>query len=244
MSAIYTETLELRACHCDMSGAWKPSSILETMQETAGVHSRLFGLGRDVMDSLNIAWVVSRLTVKFDRVPRINEKLTIETYPTPNRHLFFPRTHIFRDGDGVQIGCANSLWVLMDLTERKLTSSDVVLSHMPDNKDMKMLPGMPATVKPLGSEPVEGSVIPKYSELDMNRHVNNTKYLEWCTNALGVEIMTDRCITAFDVNYDAEILPGASIRTELTMEGDKFAFCGFDGQKRHFSVGGILAYRE
>ena len=243
MSSVYTENLELRACHCDMCGTWKPSAILETMQETAGVHSRIFGLGREVMDAMNIAWVVSRLTVKFDRVPRINEKIVIETYPTPNRHMFYPRTHIFRDAEGAQIGCANSLWVLMDLTARKLTNSEEVLSRMPDNTGMAMLPGMPATVKPLGGEIAEGEIIPVYSELDMNRHVNNTKYLDWCANALGVDVMAENCITAFDVNYDAEILPGCVIRTELTREGDRFAFCGFDGAKRHFSVGGVLAAR-
>lgn len=243
MSSVYTETLELRACSCDMSGAWKPSAILETMQETAGVHSRIFGLGRDVMDAMNIAWVLSRLTVRFDRVPVVGETITVETYPTPNRHMFFPRTHIFRDGTGAQVGCANSLWVLMDLTERKLTRSDEVLAHMPDNTGMAMLPGMPATVKPLSGEPVTGEVIPRYSELDMNRHVNNTKYLDWCVNALGVDVMAENCITAFDVNYDAEILPGSVIRTELTRDGEKFSFCGFDGAKRHFSVGGTLAAR-
>ena len=243
MSSVYTETLELRACSCDMSGAWKPSAILETMQETAGVHSRIFGLGRDVMDAMNIAWVLSRLTVRFDRVPVVGETITVETYPTPNRHMFFPRTHIFRDGTGAQVGCANSLWVLMDLTERKLTRSDEILAHMPDNTGMAMLPGMPATVKPLSGEPVTGEVIPRYSELDMNRHVNNTKYLDWCVNALGVDVMAENCITAFDVNYDAEILPGSVIRTELTRDGEKFAFCGFDGAKRHFSVGGTLAAR-
>ena len=243
MSSVYTETLELRACSCDMSGAWKPSAILETMQETAGVHSRIFGLSRDVMDAMNIAWVLSRLTVRFDRVPVVGETITVETYPTPNRHMFFPRTHIFRDDTGAQVGCANSLWVLMDLTERKLTRSDEVLAHMPDNTGMAMLPGMPATVKPLSGEPVTGEVIPRYSELDMNRHVNNTKYLDWCVNALGVDVMAENCITAFDVNYDAEILPGSVIRTELTRDGEKFSFCGFDGAKRHFSVGGTLAAR-
>ena len=243
MSSVYTETLELRACSCDMSGFWKPSAILETMQETAGVHSRIFGLGRDVMDAMNIAWVLSRLTVSFDRIPTVGETLTIETYPTPNRHMFFPRTHIFRDSTGAQVGCANSLWVLMDLTERKLTRSDEVLAHMPDNTGMAMLPGMPATVRPLPGEPVTVEVIPRYSELDMNRHVNNTKYLDWCVNALGVDVMAENCITAFDVNYDAEILPGSVIRTELTRDGNKFAFCGFDGAKRHFSVGGALAPR-
>jgi len=45
------------------------------------------------------------------------------------------------------------------------------------------------------------------------------------------------------VNYDAEILPGTEIRTEMTCEGDKFAFFGYEGGKRHFSVGGKLTLR-
>lgn len=244
MSSVYTETLELRACHCDMSGAWKPSSILETMQETAGVHSRMFGLGRDVMDGMNIAWVLSRLTVKFDRLPKINEKIAVETYPTPNRHMFFPRTHIFRDENGVQVGCANALWVLMDLTERKLTSSDEVLAHMPDNTGMDVPAGMPATVRPLSGDMEEARLTPGYTELDLNRHVNNTKYMDWCMNALGVDIMSGKCIKDFDINYDAEILPGAEIRTRLTFDGDRFSFCGYEGTKRCFGVGGTLSSRD
>ena len=243
MSSIYTEKFELRACNCDMSGTWKPSSILEIMQETAGAHSRIFGLGRDVMDAMNIAWVVSRLTVKFDRVPRVNEQLTVETYPTPNRHLFFPRTHIFRDGSGAQIGCANSLWLLMDITERKATSSAEVLAHMPDNTGMPIPAGMPATVKALEAEIQKGSIVPAYAEIDMNRHVNNTKYMDWCTNALGIDVMSEYLITAFDVNYDAEILPGTAINTELTRANERFAFFGYEGEKRHFSVSGRLSPR-
>ena len=48
---------------------------------------------------------------------------------------------------------------------------------------------------------------------------------------------------SFDINYDAEILPGTELRTELTMDGDRFAFSGFSGDKRHFSISGKLAPR-
>ena len=37
---------------------------------------------------------------------------------------------------------------------------------------------------------------------DLNGHVNNAKYMDWCWNALGVEALTGRCIAVFDVEYD------------------------------------------
>lgn len=245
MTKLYTETLELRACSCDMFSAWTPSAILSTMQETAGVHSALLGLDRAQMDSMNLGWILTRLKVEFTRLPRVGEKLTIETWPTPNRHLFFPRSHVFRDESGVQIGCANSLWTTMNLTERRVAKSDFVISRMPDNRDLAPAAGMPATVKPLDGEPAVGAVISHFSDLDTNGHVNNTRYMDWCMNALGLELLRDRCLTAFDINFDSEIMPGCEIHTELTLAGDRFAFIGFDEDgRKHFSIGGALSPRN
>ena len=60
-------------------------------------------------------------------------------------------------------------------------------------------------------------------------------------NALGIGILKDRAVTAFDISYDMEILPGCEISTELTVKDGRFAFLGFseDG-KRRFGVSGTL----
>lgn len=245
MMKLYSESLEVRSCNCDMFSFWAPAATLTAMQETAGAHVALLGLDRTVMADMNLGWVVSRLKVEFTRLPRVGETLTIETWPTPNRHLFFPRSHAFRDATGAQIGCANSLWLTLDLTDRRAEKNDFVISRIPDNRDLPSAAGMPATVRPLNSAPVVGSILPGFSDLDSNGHVNNTRYMEWCMNALGLDVLRDRCLTAFDVNFDSEILPGCEIHTELTMDGDRFAFIGFDETgHRHFGIGGTLSNRN
>lgn len=245
MIKLYSESLELRSCDCDMFSAWAPAAILTAMQESAGVHVALLGLDRTTMTRLNLGWVLSRLKVEFTRLPRVGETLTIETWPTPNRHLFFPRSHVFRDASGAPIGCANSLWATMNLTERRVEKNDFAISRMPDNRDLPPAAGMPATVKPLPGAPCVGSIVPGFSDLDPNGHVNNTRYMEWCMNALGLDVLRDKCLTAFDVNFDSEIMPGCAIHTELTMDGDRFAFFGFDANgRKHFSIGGTLSNRN
>ena len=102
-----------------MGGHWKPSSILESMQEAAIAHCDSLNLGRPVLDSMGIAWVLSRCRVEMKRLPHIGETCTVSTWAMPTRHLFFPRAHAFKDAEGAIIGEAYGLWLLMDQESRK-----------------------------------------------------------------------------------------------------------------------------
>lgn len=240
---IYTETIQLRSSQCDLYGAWKPSAILECMQETAGAHSARFGLSRDVMNGMGVAWILSRVKVQMNCLPAVGEKIIIETYPTPNRHLFYPRTHVFRDEHGSIAGSANSLWMLMDLEARKVVQHPEVLARVPSDPALKSLLGLPATVRALNGEGTISSLQPVFTDYDTNQHVNNTKYLDWCQNALGMDVLKNQCLAAFDVNYDAEILPGTILTTELKRENDRFTFLGQADGKQHFAISGTLCPR-
>ena len=206
----YIETFTLRTCDCDMRGAWRPSAILEAMQETAIAHCDKLNLGRNVTDSLGVAWVLSRSRVALERLPH-----------------------------------AHSLWVLIDLSTRRIVSNETIVSRLPDNSDLAApIPG-PATVRALPGEAEAHEVAPRFTDFDINGHVNNTKYLDWCLNALGLETMRAWELRQFDVNYEAEILPDAAVvRTELTRAGERFACLGSADGKRSFAVGGTLSPRE
>lgn len=243
MTNIYNQTFKLRTCDCDMRRLWKPSAILRAMQETAEDHINQLGLNHEKMLSIGAAWVVTRIRVEFTRMPGAGEEVLIETYPTSNRHFFFPRSHIFRDKNGAEIGRANSLWVTMDIRNRQIVKLEEVLAKMPYNGDMKMATGMPVTVR-IPEMAHRSDCFPvQYTDLDENEHVNNTKYLDWCCNALGLEILRDRCVMSFDVNYDMEICLGSQVRTEIFLKENDFVFTGFVGDKKSFSVGGRLALK-
>jgi len=241
---IYSEPLQLLTCHCDMYGAWRPSSILETMQEISGAHCQTMGIGRDELERHGITWVLSRMKVILTRIPVIGEKLIIGTYPIPSRHGMYLRSCIFRDIHGEEIGRATSIWTLMDIEARRITRSSYVDERHSIAHTMRPTTPLPISVKPLNAETIVESVTPKFSDFDLNRHVNNTKYFDWCCNALGMELMKQNQIVSFDVNYESEITEGCEIRTELRMDGDQFTYCGFGGDdKRFFAIRGTLGKR-
>ena len=232
----YSENILIRTRDCDMFGRWKPSALLEVMQETATAHCESVGLSRAKTDERGVVWVVSRCRVEFVRPLRLNEPCRVETFALPEKHLFYPRGHVFYNGAGETVGGALSLWLLMDVATRRAVKDDFVLGRLPI--DQRPAPArQPRTVRPAGDELAAGAFTPPFTDFDVNGHVNNTKYMDWCWNALGMEALKGRELAAFDVNYDSEILPGEAIRTELYRAGeDAYVFCGGPGEKRSFGV--------
>ncbi|MBR6028936.1 MAG: hypothetical protein IKP40_07580 [Clostridia bacterium] len=244
MLKTYREEYRVLTRDCDMSGTLRPGALLEYMQETSGTHSELLGVGRKALSQQGIAWVVTRMEVQLNRTIRVEENISVETYPLPIRRWFFPRYFFFRDEQEQVIGEAASLWVLLDLTTRRMARPELVERLLPDNSDLPAPLGLPAPVTEISGTVEVSEFEPVYTDLDPNWHVNNCRYLDWCCNALGVDLMNQYELGHFMVNYDQEIRPGQSVRTELRRLGMDFSFTGFSGGQRHFDVGGQLRERK
>lgn len=244
MNERYIDQIKLLTCQCDMYGSWLPSAILDAMQEAAGKHCEVLSLGKKQMDELGFVWVLSRAKVHMNKLPQYGDIVSVETYPTACRHLFYPRANIFRDENGEEIGYANSLWMLVDKATRKVTQSSEVQSRLPDTSQLNSRTGLPATVHALDGEVQKNFLTLRFTDFDLNQHVNNTKYLDFCCDGLGYDVMKQCQMLHFEVNYESEILPGSQVRTELVLDGDSFSFFGYTNNQRHFAIGGQLAQRS
>lgn len=235
----YSNTFKVLTRDCDIDGRLKPSAMLQAMQEVATAHCESVSLDRGVTDGLGIVWVLSRTRVELFRIPVRGEEITLETYAMPMRHLFFPRAYVFRDRAGEIIISSVGLWLLMDVQTRKAVANPFVSQALPI-EERNAPTRMPATVRQLNDAPTEAMLIPRYSDFDLNGHVNNSRYMDWCCNALGFDGLRGREFATLDINYNHEILPGQRVRTVLCREEDAFSFCGFEGEGQCFGISGTL----
>ncbi len=240
----YAEELLMQTRDCDLTAAWRPGAILQAMQEIGGVHSSLLGAGRNELSVRNLAWVLSRIEVEMDRYPHIGDKITLETFPAPVRRWFFPRYYVVRDSREEEIGRAASLWVLLDLTSRRMVAPGDVAALMPDNSDLPAPLGLPAPVTDVGGTLQTDDWYPRYTDMDVNGHVNNTRYIDWACDALGIDTMRSQELSRFTITYTMEIRPGQRIHTELHRLSDDFSYSGFVDGERHFDLGGKLRQRR
>lgn len=243
----YEEAFLLRTPHCDFTGHWRPSDILAVMQEMAGAHSYLLGCGREETLKENLVWVLSRTELVMDRYPALGETIRAQTFPTPNKRWFFPRYFLFYDEKDRVIGKAGTLWLLMDFAERKMAISQGVLGRLPDNADITPPLGMPGNIPLLEGDPLPLTREPAYTDIDINGHVNNTRYADWLCDALGLEVMREYEIARLVIHYTREVLPGDRLELALQRQGEGFRLAGLAGEvgeEKRFEMGGGLRKRR
>ena len=244
MLKTYDETFPILTRDADLKGTWRLSSILEAMQEAAGAHSLLLGCGREELLRRNIVWVLSRSELHMNRYPRIGEKITLHTFPMPNRICFFPRYYIFTDERGEMVGKAGTLWLLLDTRTRKMLPPGDVANLIPDNRDLTVPMNLPATVGILQGEEFVSEYMPVYTDLDANGHVNNARYADRLCNTLGIEEMTRSDPDTVIFNYNHEILPGQKVTLRRIMKEDRYTLSGIVGDTTAFEIGGVLRRRS
>ena len=240
----YLETATLRTRDCDLNGAWRFSAILATMQEAAGAHCTGMGWSRERMLSLGTAWVLVRTEVRMNRYPTVGEEVTVETFHREARHRLFPRYFILTDGEGKRIGMSSTLWMLMNLETREAVSAESLGMVLPDNRDMTPPMPMPALISPVEGETKRSVYRAVYTDLDVNRHVNNTRYADWLCNQLGEKLLTEKEIGRMILDYNAEVLPDQEITFRVTQSGDRCQMTGLHGEKKAFEIGCELRERK
>ena len=239
----FDESFILRPRDCDLNDRWRPSAILETMQDAAGAHSMLLGCGRDELIRKNMVWVLSRSELHMDRYPSSGEKITVHTFPTPTRICFFPRYFIFTDSRGEMVGKAGTLWLLLDLATRRMLPPGDVGKLIPDNKDLSIPMNLPATVGSLQGEEFVSTYHPVYTDLDVNGHVNNTRYADWLCNALGIDLMSEYEPERIILNYNHEVLPGHTVTLRRILKDNEYRLSGTVNESTAFEIGGVLRRR-
>lgn len=58
----------------------------------------------------------------------------------------------------------------------------------------------------------------RYFDIDLNGHVNNSKYLEWMYESLEYEFLITHRPTYFQLKYIKEVAPEALVTTKVVVE--------------------------
>lgn len=242
MEPIYQQDFEITDVHVDRYGRLKPSMILFFAQEIAGQHCTELALDYETLAQRRLFWAVTRHRVQVTRMPMRGEKLHIETWPMPTTRVAYPRSMVAYDEKGQECFRSISLWVLMDRDTRAM-----------------VLPGKSGVeVQGLlrGSElAVPGSMVPRemaeedrrtvrFTDLDINGHMNNCRYLDWITDLLPSSFYEDHSIREFTVCYLSELREGERLALHwemrdgpmLQVEAQRCDGAGSTGHSRVFSA--------
>lgn len=219
MQRIWSETFRPRFYEVGPDGCITLEAIANYFQEAASNHATELGVGMEHLFQKGQSWVLSRFFIQLQQFPRWKDQVTIDTWPAGTQRMFALRLFRLRSGEQ-ELGFGSSAWLLIDLQRRRPLRPDFV--HEFDEPGPAIGPAgqLPSKVEPPAAPASERAFTVRTSDLDMNRHVNNVKYIDWALEAVPPETRRDCRLHSLQMEFLAECREGEQVISKCAPDGE------------------------
>lgn len=111
------------------------------------------------------------------------DKVNIRTWPAKLEHLGHRGYEVYNASDELLVA-AVSAWTVLDLSTRRLTALPEELAAVYPVNTIPCIPFPSRTIPRLREGIGSADVLVRRDDLDINGHVNNSKYLGWLLECL------------------------------------------------------------
>jgi medium-chain acyl-[acyl-carrier-protein] hydrolase len=201
---VWEDEIFVRSYDVDNMGKLRLSSLFNYFQETAGKHATHLGAGYGVLQRLGLFWVLSRTKVRIHRLPSWGESIRLTTWPKGLDGLLFLRDFLLTSDQNELLVESSTGWLLLDSKAYKPHLPDALPTTLPPNPRGHALEEQLKKIRPFDDLKMEYERKVLASDLDVNNHVNNARYIDWIMDCYAPNAATSKTVHAMQVNYVGE----------------------------------------
>ena len=234
-TSILIKEFEINFMQCTPSGFLKYVELCNMLQIIAAEHSAIGGISFIDMQKFNLAWVLSRMRVEADEMPKWRDTITIKTWICTLENSRSVRAFDIYLNNKKIIGC-ETFWAVFNTKSRRPESLSLPHEHFekfPDNRSTKILFSKIAI--PENSQNNFQKTV-RLSDLDIVNHVNNVKYLEWCLDLVDADLVLKNKIRSFEMNFMKELSLNDQVKISSFQENSSLKFAIFKDEKISFAL--------
>lgn len=198
--------------HVDFSGKLMMGVFGNRLLNCADYHATDRGFGFTQKDGIHYTWVLSRLAVEMEDMPRQYEEIGVKTWIESVYRLFTDRNFELIDKEGKTMGYVRSVWAMINMETRKPV--DLLALHGENLSECvceRACPiDKPGRIKVTQETPIAEHLI-KYSDIDINGHVNSIKYIEHILDLFSLDTYKEKQIKRFEMAYVTESYYGDTL---------------------------------
>jgi len=182
------------------------ASLFNYLQDVASDHAEHLGFGRADLMKDNRFWALSRMYAEIEHWPLWKDTIIVRTWPNGTDKLFALRNYEVSFPDGRHIAYATSSWLILDQSTRRVQRPEAALSHFRRNFEQLDSPLRYATRLEFNN--IDTTITPvfrvKISDLDVNLHTNNVRYLKWINDTYELDFVMKNLPQSVEINYLSE----------------------------------------
>ena len=206
--SIYEISHRVNASDADVFRRLRLSRLFLLMQEAAGEHSELLDVGKKRTTDRGYAWIITRYRAEITRMPMYDESFTLRTWPGRGMYGLYPRFFSLIGGEGETLLRVSSQWAVMELDARRVVLPGESGILVPEEKTGGEL-SLPRPIRG-GAETNSAPFTVPLSYLDMNGHMNNTRYFDLMEDTLP-PASEGRALRELTVEYKSELRLGERV---------------------------------
>jgi medium-chain acyl-[acyl-carrier-protein] hydrolase len=196
----------------DKFGEATPTIMLALLEEAAAEHCLSIGYGLYDLIKRNIGWVLVGGALEMDRYPRYKERIVIRTWLSEYSTIRGFRENLIFDEQDEVIGRAKGLWIFFDVISRKpIPVFDAIINKWKYYNQSALTAKVPPKLTPLDSACFSEEIKVRSSDVDIYRHANNIRYLQWLMDSIPEETIDGNNLHFIEGKFISEINHGDTV---------------------------------
>lgn len=215
---VFTKNYEVNSVNINMNKRLGLFGMLGMLQDIGTIHAGRLGVGYEQMKKDNAFWVYVQQKLKMQRWPEWQDTVTVKTWPRAIQGIKAYRDFAIYIGEE-RIGESVGTFMVLNGETRRPTQPKLP-EEIHQNVPKDILDFIPKKIQLPENLELSNTITVRNSDLDMNNHVNNTKYAQWVLDSIPIKYHRMFVVKEFDVNFIAETKLGDVIDVHLMIDDD------------------------
>ena len=210
--AIWTQTYDVNTIVLNHQKRLGLFGLLNILQDAAWIHAKHLGHGYEEMIQRGTIWVLTRQKLVMTDWPVWGDAVAIRTWVRPITGALAHRDYEILVGDR-KLGECTANWLTLDYRTRRPQKLNLAENQMEWRTD-GVLRIEPEKIAPRTGLEAMATFQVRNSDLDVNGHVNNTRYAQWILDSVAAETHAAYRLVEYEVNFLAETNVGDTVVIE------------------------------
>ncbi len=194
-------------------------SLCDLFNDAAMAHTYKLGLDIETLNKQGLTWMLHRLRIIIDDMPRRGDTVEMQTMPTGVDRLFTRRCFRMKKGESEMVR-GYSEWLIVDIERRRpvrpIARVQEVCTVLPMPDD---IPQGEIQAKDIPTDMTQTRTFTAtFDNIDFNGHVTQSAYMMWISNSLTFSFHSTHKMREVELVYENEILAEQEIASFVRIE--------------------------
>jgi acyl-ACP thioesterase len=220
MTPLWETTLKIRAFDVDANNRLKVSTIFDYFQDAASNHAEELKVGYTDLIPKGYFWVLSWAKLEFFDYPKFMDQITIQTWGKKQFKLYSMRDFLLVDRKDNFLCKATTAWLFLDA---KSLRPKIMPQLFPDVIFLEENSAVDELPQKIQNDSITEEIFSKkikYSDIDLNRHANNAKYVELLNDSYDETFHSSYQIKTLTTSFLSEAKFGDTLQISKGIQSD------------------------